>query len=51
MVKIEFYISDEDYDLLYELKEKYNKNDLTGNEYAKLLLELKMIELNRNDIK
>ena len=48
MVKIEFYISDEDFDLLYELKEKYNKNDLTGNEFAKLLLKSKITELLEN---
>lgn len=38
-VKFEFYISDNDYDRLYALKQKNGKSDLSGNEYAKEILE------------
>ena len=38
-VKVEFYISDADYDRLYAIKEKQGKDNLTGNEFAKELLE------------
>ena len=36
--KFEFYLSDEDTERLFALKEEENKDDLTGNEYAKELL-------------
>lgn len=38
MVKFEFYLSDNDYDRLYALKEVDKKDGLTGNEYAAELL-------------
>lgn len=38
-VKFEFYLSDEDTERLFAVKEDKMKNDLTGNEYAKELLE------------
>lgn len=38
MVKIEFYLSDEDADRLFLLKDKEEKFNLTGNEYAKEIL-------------
>lgn len=39
MVKLEFYISDNDVDRLFYLKNEIEKkNDLNGNEYAKELL-------------
>lgn len=47
MVKFEFYISDKDFDLLMELKEKQGKYNLTGNEYAKELLEYKLYDLKK----
>lgn len=37
--KFEFWLSGEDYDRLYALKEESGKAHLTGNEYAKILLE------------
>ena len=37
--KFEFWLSREDYDRLYALKEESGKANLTGNEYAKELLE------------
>ncbi len=47
-VKFEFYLSDKEYDLLMELKNKQGKADhVTGNEYAKELLETKLYELKR----
>ena len=38
-VKIEFYLSDNDADRLFALKEDSGKQNLTGNEYARELLE------------
>lgn len=38
-VKFEFYLSDEDAEKLFAVKEKMEKNQLTGNEYAKELLK------------
>ena len=38
MVKFEINLSDNDYDRLYVLKEKENKGNLTGNEFAAELL-------------
>lgn len=38
-VKWEFYISDDNMDRLWAIKAKEGKDELTGNEYAKMLLE------------
>ena len=38
MVKFQFYLSDEDYDRLYAIKQDWGRNDLTGNDFAALLL-------------
>ena len=38
-VKLEFYISDDNMDRLWAIKAKEGKDELTGNEYAKMLLE------------
>lgn len=38
-VRLEFYLSDADVDRLYAVKEKQGKDDMTGNEFAKELLE------------
>lgn len=38
-VKLEFYISDDNMDRLWAIKAKEGKDGLTGNEYAKMLLE------------
>ena len=38
-VKFEFYLSDSDVDRLFAIKEDRGKNDLTGNEFAKELIE------------
>jgi len=37
-VKFEFYLSEEDTDRLFAVKNSTGNNDLTGNEYAKELL-------------
>ena len=44
-VKLEFYISDEDMDRLWAIKEKQGKDDMTGNQFAKELLASKLHEL------
>lgn len=36
--RFEFYLSEEDTERLFAIKEDENKNDLTGNEFAKELL-------------
>lgn len=38
-VKVEFYLSDKDVDRLWAVKEDKGKNTLTGNEFARELLE------------
>lgn len=38
MVKLEFYISDEDMERLWAIKEARGKNNLSGNDFAKELL-------------
>ena len=38
MVKFQFYLSDEDYDPLYAIKQDWGRNELTGNDFAALLL-------------
>ena len=37
--KFEFYLSEEDTERLFAIKEDKGKDDLTGNEYARELLE------------
>lgn len=44
-VKLEFYISDENMDRLWAVKEKQGKSDMTGNEFAKELLESRLYQL------
>lgn len=39
MTKFEFYLSENDTERLFALKEEAGKDSLTGNEYAKELLE------------
>lgn len=39
MVKFEFYLNDEDTDRVFALKKAAGKDNLTGNEYARELLE------------
>lgn len=44
-VKLEFYISDEDMDRLWAVKEQQGKDGLTGNEFARELLENALYQL------
>lgn len=44
-VKLEFYISDNDMDRLWVIKDKQGKYNLTGNEFAKELLENELYRL------
>jgi hypothetical protein len=37
--RFEFYLNDEDTERLFAIKEDKGKNDLTGNQYARELLE------------
>lgn len=39
MTKFEFYLGESDTERLFALKEEAGENDLTGNEYARKLLE------------
>ena len=38
-IRVEFYLDEEDVDRLFALKEEEGKYELTGNEYAKELLQ------------
>lgn len=44
-VKFEFYLSDDDTERLFAIKEDNGKDNLTGNEFAKELLEAKLYRL------
>ena len=50
-VRFEFYISDEDMDRLWAIKAKEGKDELTGNEYARLLLERTINRLHPEQVK
>lgn len=45
MVKFEFYISDDDFDRLFAVKEAQGRSDLSGNEFAKELLVRELYRL------
>ena len=45
MAKFEFYLSAEDTDRLFSVKNSTGNNDLTGNEYAKYLLHASLYKL------
>lgn len=44
-VKFEFYLADDDFNRLYAIKRKQGKDDLTGNEFARELLEAELYRL------
>lgn len=50
-VKLEFYLSDDNMDRLWAIKEKQKKDDLTGNEFAKELLESTLYKLHPRKVK
>lgn len=43
--KLEFYLSDDDVERLFAIKEDKGKDNLTGNEFAKELLEAELYRL------
>ena len=51
MVKFEFYLSDDDTERLFAIKEQQNKDGLTGNEFAKELLKDVLYRLHPNKVK
>ena len=42
MTEFNFYLSDEDFNRLYAIKEIRGRQDLTGNEFARQLLEAEL---------
>lgn len=51
MVEFSFYLSEDDTDRLFAIKELQGKNDLTGNEFARMLLEDELYRLFPADVK
>lgn len=51
MVKFEFYLSDEDTERLFAIKEDKGKYELTGNEFAQELLLKELYRLHPNRVK
>lgn len=52
MTKFEFYLLDEDTERLFEIKNKLqHKNDMTGNDFAKELLEKELHRLHPKAVK
>lgn len=45
MVELNFYVSDEDFDRLCEIKEKQDKGNLSVNDFARELLEMELYRL------
>lgn len=44
-VEFNFYLSDDDFNKLYAIKEQQGKNNMTGNEFARELLENEIYRL------
>ena len=51
MAKFEFWLSDEDTDRVFALKKKAGQDELTGNEYAKILLQKELHRLHPGTVK
>lgn len=49
MTEFSFYLSDADTDRLFTIKERQGRDDLTGNEFARLLLEQELYRLSLKD--
>ncbi len=49
--KFEFYLSDDDTERLFAIKEDKEKDDLTGNEFAKELLTRELYRLHPHPVK
>lgn len=50
-VKVEFYLSDNDVDRLFAIKEDQGKNSLSGNEFARELVETSLHRLHMENHK
>lgn len=50
-VRFEFYLSDEDTDRLFSAKESQGKHNLTGNEFAKEVLENELYRLHPGKVR
>lgn len=50
VVKLEFYISEENMERLWAIKEAQGRNDLTGNEFARELLESVLCQLHPDKV-
>lgn len=50
-VKLEFYISDDYMDRLWEIKDRQGKDNITGNEFAKELLENELYRLHPKKVR
>lgn len=50
-VKLDFYLSDNDMDRLWAIKKEKHKEDLTGNEFARELLESTLHRLHPGKVK
>lgn len=51
MVKFEIWLADNDFDRLFEIKKQQGKTDLTGNEFARELLESQLHRLHPQTVK
>lgn len=51
MAQFEFWLSDEDTDRVFALKAEAGADDLTGNEYARQLLERELHRLHPETVK
>lgn len=49
--KFEFYLSDDDTERLFAIKENKGKDELTGNEFAKEILSKELYRLHPNRVK
>lgn len=50
-VKFEFYLSEEDTDRLFSIKEDYGEDNLSGNDFAKIMLEKEIHRLHPHCVK
>ena len=49
MTEFSFMLSDKDTDILFYLKEKQGFSTMTGNEFARRLLEMELHRMNRTE--
>lgn len=51
MIRLEFWLSDDNVERLFAIKRKQGKNQMTGNEFAKELLEKELYRLHPKRVK